>query len=50
MRSRRITRKISALRQIHAAIRLFHEDEYESSITLALAAESQLPHLISMTC
>jgi hypothetical protein len=45
MKSRHITRKISALRQIHAAIRLFHEDEYESSITLALAAESQLPHV-----
>jgi hypothetical protein len=44
-KSRRITRKISARRQIHAAIKLFHEDEYESTITLALAAESQLPHV-----
>jgi hypothetical protein len=43
MKSRLITRKISALRQIHAAINLFHEEEYESAITLALAAESQLP-------
>jgi hypothetical protein len=43
IKSRRITRKIAALRQIHAAIRLFHEDEYESAITLALSAESQLP-------
>jgi hypothetical protein len=41
---RRATRKVSALRQIHAAIKLFHEDEYESTITLALAAESQLPN------
>ena len=45
MKSRRITRKISALRQIHAAIKLFHEEEYESTITLALAAEDQLPHV-----
>jgi hypothetical protein len=44
-KSRRITRKISARRQFHAAIKLFHEDEYESTITLALAAESQLPHV-----
>jgi hypothetical protein len=45
MKSRSITRKISALRQIHSAIKLFHEEEYESTITLALAAESQLPHV-----
>src|SRR6267378_6666877 len=44
MKSRRITRKIAARRQIHAAIKLFHEEEYESTITLALAAESQLPN------
>jgi hypothetical protein len=44
IKSRRITRKTSALRQIHAAIKLFHEGEYESTITLALAAESQLPN------
>ena len=44
MKSRRIDRKISALRQIYAAIKLFHEEEYESTITLALAAESQLPN------
>ena len=37
MKSRLITRKISALRQIHAAINLFHEEEYESTITLAFA-------------
>src|SRR5437016_5969254 len=43
MKSRRITRKISALRQIHAAIKLFREEEYESTITLALAG--QLPHV-----
>jgi hypothetical protein len=43
MKTRHITRKIAALRQIHAAIKLFHEGEYESTITLALAAESQLP-------
>ena len=45
MKSRRINRKISALRQIHSAIKLFHEEEYESTITLALTAESQLPHV-----
>jgi hypothetical protein len=45
MKSRLITRKTSSLRQIHAAIRLSHEDEYESTITLALAAESQMPHV-----
>ena len=44
IKSRRVTRKISALRQIEAAIKLFHVDEYESTITLALAAESQLPN------
>jgi hypothetical protein len=36
---------MAALRQIHAAIKLFHEDEYEAAITLALAAESQMPHV-----
>ncbi|BBO06579.1 hypothetical protein SG09_59290 [Bradyrhizobium ottawaense] len=45
MKSRLITRKTSSLRQIHAAIKLFHDDEYEATITLALAAESQMPHV-----
>jgi hypothetical protein len=31
------------MRQIHQALRLFHEGEWESVITLALAAEEQLP-------
>jgi hypothetical protein len=32
------------IRMLEAAIKLFHEDEYESTITLALAAEGQLPN------
>ena len=31
------------MRQIHQALRLFHEGEWESVITPALAAEEQLP-------
>jgi len=38
-----ITRQMAALFQIHGAIKLFHKAEFESSITLAGAAEGILP-------
>src|SRR5262245_43435097 len=37
------TRRNAALRQIHQALRLFHEGEWECAITLALAAAEHLP-------
>jgi hypothetical protein len=37
------TRELSALRQINAAIQHFREGELECAITLAAAAEGQLP-------
>jgi hypothetical protein len=38
----RTVSKEAAARQINVAIKLFHEGEYESTITLACAAEGQL--------
>jgi hypothetical protein len=40
--TRVVTKKAAARRQIDVAIRLFHEGEYESAITLACAAEGQI--------
>ncbi len=37
-----VTKQEAACRQIHVAIKLFHEREYESAITLACAAEGQM--------
>jgi len=37
------TRQLSALRQIHAAIEHLRSGQWECAITLALAAEGQLP-------
>lgn len=37
------TRQLSALRQIHSAIEHLHNNQWECAITLALAAEGQLP-------
>ena len=39
---RTVSKKEAAARQINVAIKLFHEGEYESTITLACAAEGQL--------
>jgi hypothetical protein len=39
---RMVTKKDAARRQIDVAIRLFHEKEYESTMTLAGAAEGQI--------
>jgi len=40
--ARVVTKKEAACRQIDVAVRLFHEGEYESAVTLACAAEGQL--------
>jgi hypothetical protein len=37
------------MRQIHQALRLFHEGEWESVITLALAAEDSCRRQSSLT-
>jgi hypothetical protein len=39
----RVSRKEAALQQIHMAIRLFRSRDFACAITLALAAEEQLP-------
>ncbi len=39
-----INRKIAAQQQIEIAIRLFFDKEFASAITLALAAEEQMPN------
>jgi hypothetical protein len=39
----RTNRKLAALRQIQASLAHFEADDFECSVTLALAAESQLP-------
>jgi hypothetical protein len=38
-----VTRQQTALQQIDMAIELFHRDQWACAITLALAAETQLP-------
>jgi hypothetical protein len=38
------TRQLAALRQIHGAIKLLLNGEWECAITLSLAAEGQLPN------
>lgn len=38
----RVSKKDAAMRQIHAAIRMAREEEYESAVTLANAAEGML--------
>jgi len=43
MESRVVSKKEAAQLQIIVAIKLFHDGEYECSITLAGAAEGQLP-------
>jgi hypothetical protein len=43
IRARQSTKKEAARRQIEAAIRLYHAGEWECAITLAGAAEGQLP-------
>ncbi|MER8447602.1 hypothetical protein NKH52_30995 [Mesorhizobium sp. M1066] len=42
-----MTRKEAASNQISLAIRLFHEEEFAGAITLALAAEGQMPPTMS---
>jgi hypothetical protein len=42
LETRIVSKKEAAARQIDVAIRLFHEGEYESTVTLACAAEGQL--------
>jgi hypothetical protein len=42
LETRVVTKKEAARRQIDAAIKLFHEREYESTMTLACAAEGQM--------
>jgi hypothetical protein len=42
LETRVVTKKEAARRQIDVAIRLFHEGEYESAMTLACAAEGRM--------
>ncbi len=42
--SRLVTRQTAAIRQIIVAIYLLHQGEWESAITLALAAERHVPN------